>query len=153
MATIWRDVSKVVAPEQADGTIVASSSAALRVDDQSVYGNITFQESMRGQKQFRFVYDGFNFGGTRVSGTVDLPLSDWVVETKKVMSANARARLIWMKFAACEKFSVIQVTIPIKNHSDSKRSKAFVEAITIYACHHIERATGTDTTNKNAAEE
>ena len=140
--TFWKDVGKTEAFKDGRGRIIAKSSAALRIlkdgEDVVVYGTFTVQEDQRTPGRFRFAYHGITANKTPMHGAINLPTDGWVVDTLKAKKSNAKARLLLMRFPDPEDgVSLLQLTLPIKNHVDSKQTKVFVEAITVYAAHHI----------------
>lgn len=141
-APCWKMLQKVEATKNSRGTIAVKLSAAIRIEESyestTIFGTVLVEEWTGQQKQFRIRYDGINNRGDPHAGTLLLPATNWILNTVKAISDNARARLLLMQFPVqVDNVSEIQITLPIANHSDSKVSKVFVESFTLYAKHHI----------------
>jgi hypothetical protein len=139
----WRQLHKTEASMQG-GKIACESSAALRVNvgwrSTTVFGNVAAEESISSTlKCFRFVYDGITADGKPAVGAVELPEDFWKLDTVKIRSDNAKARLLLMRFAGTDDDDLkeLQLTVPISNHKESKQSKALVDSIMVYGTHYV----------------
>jgi hypothetical protein len=136
----WKQLHKAEVSMKG-GRIVCKSSAALRIDrhyrSTTVFSNAAVKESTScDPKLFCLMYDGTTADGERATGIVALLEDFWKVDSVKVRSANAKARLLLMRFSEGD-VEESQLTIPISNHSDSKQSKALVNSLLIYGTHYI----------------
>jgi hypothetical protein len=140
----WKQLNKVEASVNGRGKIVCKSSAALRIEclfsSITVFGSVSIEEWTGTPKVFRIVYSGTTMHGQAESGSVELPKNDWLLDSVKAKSCNAKARLLLMRFAHGD-ITEVQLTIPIFSHKDSKESKVIVDALLVYGAHHIKRKT------------
>jgi hypothetical protein len=138
----WKQIQKVEATKNGRGNVECSSSAALRIESPeestTVFGSIAVEESVAtgSVKLFRLAYDGSTMDGEPVCGTVEFPKDHWELDTVKARSENARARLLLLRFVHGD-IKEVQLTLPIFNHQDSKKTKAVVDSILIYGTHFI----------------
>jgi hypothetical protein len=139
-AVRWKPLHRVEASLNRRGKVACSHLAALRVDElfgtKTVFGTVAIEESATSPKLFRIVYDGITHDGKADRGSVELPPDDWRIDTIKAKTSSVRARLLLLRFVTGD-FSEIQLTLPINNHIDSKRTKAIVDSLVVYGAHHI----------------
>jgi hypothetical protein len=136
----WKLLHKVEASMNG-GKIICKSSAALRIVDSlcettTVFGTVAVEAWTGSPKLFRIIYDGTTSMGKPANGAIQLPGDWWRIRTVKVKSDNAKARLLLMNFQEGD-YIELQLTLPIFNHQDSKRTQALVESIIVYGAHFI----------------